>query len=106
MESFSGPLKPGIECKAVDKVCRDIIVQNGYGSYFTHSTGHGVGLEIHEYPNLSKLSEAELCTGNVVTVEPGIYLPGKFGVRIEDFAVITAASHRNFTMSSKELIIL
>ncbi len=99
-------LQPGVECKSVDKICRDIINKAGYGEYFTHSTGHGVGLDIHEYPNLSMMSMATLEKGNVVTVEPGIYIPEKFGVRIEDFVVITSYGYHNFTESPKELMIL
>ncbi len=79
----------GTACKAVDGVCRDYITQAGYGLYFTHGTGHGVGLEIHEDPYNNQTSAAILKEGNIVTVEPGIYLPGKFGVRLEDTVCIT-----------------
>lgn len=84
-------LKPGLAAKAADKVCRDIISDEGYGQYFIHSTGHGVGLEIHESPAVSSRADEKslLKKGMAVTVEPGIYLLGKFGVRIEDTALIT-----------------
>ncbi len=99
-------LKAGIDCKAGDKAARDVITAAGYGDYFTHSTGHSVGYEIHEWPNLSSLSPDKLSAGNVVTVEPGIYLPGEFGVRIEDMAFITEDGCINLTNAKKDLIIL
>ena len=99
-------LKSGVSCKEADAAARDIIKNAGYGEYFGHGTGHGVGVEIHELPNLSPRSEHTLKVGNVVTVEPGIYLPNKFGVRIEDMAVITAQGYENLTKAPKELIIL
>ena len=99
-------LKDGISGVEADKAGRDIIAAAGYGRNFGHGTGHGVGVEIHEAPRLSTKSEHILHTGNVVTVEPGIYLPGKFGVRIEDMAVITADGCRNLTKCPKNLICL
>lgn len=99
-------LAPGVSCREADSAARDVIETAGYGEYFGHSTGHGVGVEIHELPNLSPNSDMILNTGNVVTVEPGIYLPEKFGVRIEDFAVITENGCENLTKAPKELIIL
>ncbi len=99
-------LKDGISGFDADKAGRDIIANAGYGKNFGHGTGHGVGVEIHEEPRLSPKSEHILHTGNVVTVEPGIYLPGKFGVRIEDMAIITDDGCINLTTSPKELICL
>lgn len=99
-------IRPGVSGRDADRVSRDIIENAGYGEYFGHSLGHGVGVEIHEKPNLSPSSEFILKKGNVVTVEPGIYVPGKFGVRIEDFAVITENGAENMTHCPKELIIL
>ena len=81
--------KAGISCTALDAVCRNIIEKDGYGEYFIHSTGHGVGTEVHEDPRISKNSEAFLETGMVVTIEPGIYIEDLGGVRIEDTIVIT-----------------
>ncbi|MGB9200929.1 M24 family metallopeptidase [Methanobacterium sp.] len=81
-------IKPGIRSCEIDTAARDVITEYGYGDKFIHSTGHGVGLEIHEKPNLSKNDEAKLEKGMVITVEPGIYLEGEFGVRIEDMVLV------------------
>ncbi len=99
-------LKKGTKCSDADKAARDVIRNAGYGEFFGHSTGHGVGIEIHETPNLAPKSKAVLEIGNVVTVEPGIYLPGEFGVRIEDFVVITEDGYTNLTSAPKNLIVL
>lgn len=99
-------LKSGVACADADTAARSIITEAGYGEFFRHSTGHGVGIEIHEKPNLSSKSKAVLKTGNIVTVEPGIYLPSRFGVRIEDMAYITENGCINLTSAPKELIIL
>lgn len=99
-------LKAGLPCSEADKAARDIIKNAGFGDCFGHGTGHGVGVEIHELPNLSPRSNAVLEVGNVVTVEPGIYIPDKFGVRIEDMALITENGYENLTNTPKELIIL
>lgn len=99
-------LKAGLPCREGDALARKVIEDAGYGKCFTHSTGHGVGVEIHEFPNLSMLSDTVLTPGHIVTVEPGIYIPGKFGVRIEDMAVITESGCEDITHSPKELIIL
>ena len=99
-------LKAGVTGIDADKAARDVIKNAGYGDCFGHSTGHGVGIEIHETPNLSMRSRYTLEAGHVVTVEPGIYIPGEFGVRIEDMAVITENGCKNLTNSPKELIIL
>jgi Xaa-Pro aminopeptidase len=90
----------------VDKIARDIITDAGHGSAFGHGTGHGVGLEIHESPRLSSKSTDILRAGMVVTVEPGIYYPDKFGVRIEDLAFVTSSTIMNITQSNKELIVI
>lgn len=87
----------GTSCQKVDATCRDFITKAGYGPYFTHGTGHGVGLEIHEEPYNNQTSAAILRAGNIVTVEPGIYLPGKYGVRLEDTVVITPTGAKILT---------
>jgi len=99
-------LGSGVACREIDKAARDVIENAGYGEHFRHGTGHGVGLEIHEAPNLSRKSKDVLAPGMVVTVEPGIYLPGNCGVRIEDMALITGTGYENLTKAGKELIIL
>ena len=99
-------MKAGVPCKDVDKAARDTIVNAGYGEYFGHGLGHGVGVEIHELPSLNPSSCAILEVGNIVTNEPGIYLPGEFGVRIEDMALITEDGYENLTLSEKKLIVL
>ena len=81
-------VKPGVRSCDIDTAARDVISEYGYGDAFIHSTGHGVGLEIHEKPNLSKNDEVKLEKGMVITVEPGIYLEGEFGVRIEDMVLV------------------
>ncbi len=99
-------LKAGLTGIEGDALSRDVIEKQGYGEYFTHSTGHGVGVEIHEFPNLNLVNDEPLLVGQVVTVEPGIYMPNKFGVRIEDMVVITETCVLDLTNPPKELIIL
>ncbi|MFY9488589.1 MAG: Xaa-Pro peptidase family protein [Solirubrobacterales bacterium] len=96
----------GVECKAVDAAARDEIEAAGHGERFGHSTGHGVGLEVHEQPTLAARSTSTLQPGHVVTAEPGIYIEGKFGVRIEDLVVVTAEEPRVLTNVSKELLVV
>ncbi|MCG8397819.1 Xaa-Pro peptidase family protein [Bacillus atrophaeus] len=99
-------IKPGMTGKEADALTRDHITAKGYGQYFGHSTGHGLGMEVHESPGLSARSSAVLEPGMIVTVEPGIYIPETGGVRIEDDIVITENGCRTITHSPKELIIL
>ena len=98
--------RAGIVGSALDKISRDIIEAAGYGECFGHSLGHGVGLEIHEKPNASPNYKLPLNCGSVVTVEPGIYIEGKFGVRIEDFVILTENGCENLTKCAKNLISL
>lgn len=90
---------PEVECRVVDAVCRGVIEEAGWGEAFVHGTGHGVGLNIHEAPRLGVTSEDVLATGEVVTVEPGVYLPEHGGVRIEDTVVVTPDGCRRLTRS-------
>lgn len=96
----------GVTGAQLDGVARDFITEAGYGEAFGHSTGHGIGMEIHEGPNISRSNDKPLNVGNIITDEPGIYLAGLGGVRIEDDLVILAEGNRILTRSPKELIIL
>jgi Xaa-Pro aminopeptidase/Xaa-Pro dipeptidase len=98
-------VKPNVSCKSVDDVCRNYINQTGYGKYFIHSTGHGIGLDVHEFPTISQKSTTILQKNMAITVEPGIYIPNKFGVRIED-SVIVQKKLINMHKFTKELIVL
>lgn len=99
-------LKAGITGKELDAVARDYITEQGYGDCFGHSLGHGFGLEIHEAPGASRTSTHILQAGMTVTVEPGIYLEGKGGVRIEDCCVVTEGGKINLVSSPKELVLI
>jgi Xaa-Pro aminopeptidase len=96
-------VRSGIGAKEVDEVCRQVIGDAGWADAFEHGTGHGVGLDIHEAPTVSPLGTAILGPGVVVTVEPGVYLPGLGGVRIEDTLVVTAEGSRSLTGFTKEV---
>lgn len=98
--------KPGITGKALDSVARDFIKEAGYGDHFGHSTGHSIGLEIHESPNVAQSNEEALEAGNVITAEPGIYIPGLGGVRIEDDLLLIEDGNENLMTSKKDLIVL
>lgn len=99
-------MRPGVRCADADRAARDVIAAAGYGEFFGHGTGHGVGIEIHEEPRVSPTAADILEAGNVVTDEPGIYIPGRFGVRIEDMVLITENGFENLTKAPKELIVL
>jgi len=94
----------GAECRAVDAVARDMIDAAGHGEHFGHGLGHGLGLEIHEAPRLGRTAEGALEAGNAVTVEPGVYLPGEFGVRIEDLVIVSEGEPRILTGFPKGLV--
>lgn len=94
-------ISPGVEISEVDKAARDVITEYGYGEYFIHSTGHGFGLDIHENPNVSKNSKGVLEENMVITAEPGIYIPGEFGVRIEDDILVKKNPQQLTTLDKK-----
>ena len=98
--------KAGVLGKDIDGAARKVIKDAGYGAYFGHGYGHSLGIEIHEPPNASPSSSVPMPVGAVCSAEPGIYMPGKFGVRIEDAVIITEDGYENITHSPKELIIL
>jgi Xaa-Pro aminopeptidase len=96
--------RAGADVREVDGVARDIIARAGRADEFGHGLGHGVGLEIHEAPRLAPSASGVLAAGNVVTVEPGVYVPGRFGIRIEDLALVTGSDARVMTSIPKELV--
>jgi Xaa-Pro aminopeptidase len=96
-------VKAGANAQEIDKLVRDIIYGAGHSEHYGHGLGHGVGLEIHEAPTLTFRFADSLQAGNVVTVEPGVYLPGKFGIRIEDLVVVEEDSIRILTSLPKAL---
>jgi Xaa-Pro aminopeptidase len=99
-------VRDGVSVAEVDSAARKLLQKRGLGTYFTHSTGHGVGLEIHESPRIAANQTEILRAGMVITVEPGVYLPGKFGVRIEDMVVVTESGCEVLTPTPKELLTL
>ena len=105
MKAIAG-IKAGITGKEADSIARDVITEAGYGEYFGHSLGHGVGVEVHEAPNFSQMFEKNICENSIMSVEPGIYMEGKFGVRIEDLVVVKNDGVIDITASDKKLIIL
>jgi Xaa-Pro aminopeptidase len=99
-------LAPGVALSAVDAAARDVIVAAGHGDAFGHGLGHGVGLQIHEDPYFAASSEGTLPDATVITVEPGVYLPGRGGVRIEDTLVVRPDGPDLLTTSSKDLLVI
>ena len=99
-------IRAGAKCADVDAAARDLIYGAGFRGCFGHGLGHSVGIDVHEYPSCSPRSESILASGMLMTVEPGIYLAGKFGVRIEDMVVVTEHGYENLTKSEKNLIVL
>ena len=105
-EKAAAKLCAGKKACDIDRIARDEIKKAGYGEYFNHGAGHGVGLEVHEPLSISSKSEDIIQKGNVLTIEPGIYLPGRFGVRIEDMFFITENSAENLTSVKREIIVV
>ncbi len=106
METAIEAIKPGVEAKKIDSIARKYIEDAGYGKYFTHGTGHGVGLEVHEEPRVNQSSKTILEEGMVITVEPGIYIEGKCGVRIEQDIIVTKTDHEQLNKSDKKLKVI
>ncbi len=99
-------VKAGVNCCDADAIARDVITKAGYGDFFRHGLGHGVGVEIHEAPTVSPKGNVTLRENMIITIEPGIYLPNRFGVRIEDMVCVTENGCKNLTNADKSLIIL
>jgi Xaa-Pro aminopeptidase len=96
--------KPGVSCESVDAAARKVITDAGYGEFFVHRTGHGIGMEVHEEPYIVAGNGLTLEPGMAFSIEPGIYLPGRFGVRIEDIAIITQDGEENINLSTHEIV--
>jgi len=105
-EAGISAVRAGASCKSIDTAARKVIEDAGYGDYFGHGLGHSIGLEVHEWPGASQLSTDNFSAGVVLTIEPGIYLPGHFGVRIEDTVYITEGGCENITKLPKNMIII
>jgi Xaa-Pro dipeptidase len=99
-------VKPGIEIQELDRAARSLITDEGYGQYFTHRVGHGLGLEVHEEPYLVEGNRLPLAAGMTFSDEPGIYLEGRFGVRIEDTVLCTLDGGKRLNNATRELIVL
>ena len=99
-------VKCGVKASVVDSAARNLIKEAGFGECFGHSTGHGVGLDIHEPPNISPNGDIILSENMVITIEPGIYLENKFGVRIEDMIEVKKDGYFNFATLPKQLIVV
>jgi len=103
-QSAINAVRPGVAVGEIDEAARKVLRKAGLGKYFTHSTGHGVGLEIHEAPRVAAGQDEILRPGMVITIEPGVYFPGKWGVRIEDMVVVTASGREVLTPTSKDFL--
>jgi Xaa-Pro aminopeptidase len=99
-------VRPGVACQDVDRAARAVITKAGYGEWFIHRTGHGIGLTTHEPPYMIEGEEQELVPGMCFSVEPGVYLPGRFGVRIEDIVVCTGSGGRRLNNTPHEMQIV
>jgi D-alanyl-D-alanine dipeptidase len=96
-------VRPGVECQEIDRVARRVITEAGYGEYFIHRVGHGIGVTTHEPPYMVEGETRRLVPGMCFSIEPGIYLPGRFGVRIEDIVTVTEDGGRRLNNTSREL---
>ena len=98
-------VKPGVSALEIDKVARDVITKAGYGEYFVHRLGHGIGMDVHEFPSIGGSEDIIIEEGMCFSDEPGIYIPGKVGVRIEDCLYVTETGCEPLTKTNKELMI-
>ena len=105
-EAVEAALRPGMTGKEAHDMAERLLAEGGYAGKMGHGLGHGVGLDVHELPVLNSRYDSALVEGNVVTVEPGIYLPGEFGMRLEDFGVVTASGFDVFTQSTHDMVVL
>lgn len=105
-EESAAAVRAGVIGRDVHEVAARVIEEAGYGEYFGHGLGHGVGIQIHENPNFNRRWDRPVPGGSVVTIEPGIYLPGRFGIRLEDFGLVTADGYEPFTRSTHELVVV
>ncbi len=105
-EQVEAALRPGVTGKDMHELAERVLADHGFAGKMGHSLGHGVGIDIHEEPNLSPRNPHPLVPGNVVTVEPGVYLSGEFGMRLEDFGVITHDGFAVFTQSTHDMVII
>ncbi|GAB2567758.1 dipeptidase [Paractinoplanes abujensis] len=103
-QAASDAVRPGVECQEIDRVARQVIVDAGYGEFFIHRTGHGIGLETHEPPYLVRGETQPLVPGMCFSIEPGIYLPGRFGVRIEDIVTVTPDGGRRLNNTERTIV--
>jgi Xaa-Pro aminopeptidase len=99
-------VRPGVACQEIDRAARTVIDDAGYGEYFIHRTGHGIGLTTHEPPYMVEGESRELEPGMCFSIEPGVYLPGKFGVRIEDIVTVTGDGGRRLNNTGREIRIV
>lgn len=98
-------VKPGVTAFEIDQVARDIITRAGYGEYFTHRTGHGIGMDVHEFPSIGGSEDITIEKGMCFSIEPGIYIPNQVGVRIEDCLYVTETGAKSLTQTSKDLLV-
>jgi Xaa-Pro aminopeptidase len=99
-------VRPGVTAASIDEAARAIIRDAGYGEYFVHRTGHGIGAEAHEDPYVVSGNSTPLAPGHAFSVEPGIYLPGRFGLRLEDIVVATAAGPERLNQAPRDLAVV